>query len=1076
MRWPLSAIALMLFVVATAPATVRAERLPVKAYTTADGLAHVRVTCAVPDSRGFVWFCGPQGLSRFDGQGFATYGIPQGLANVQVTDFLESSRGTYWVATNGGGVYRFSSVSLGTVDPAERHADAGAEGARSSRFTAFRVGDNPQTNRVNALYEDRAGRLWAGTDGGLFCFDERIDPAAFRRVELGLPGRPDLAVQVWAFAEDREGHLFIGTSWGLADRLPDGRTIHTAIQPAQGNDQIRALLVDRDDRLWIGHETGLIVLRSGDAASVPQIARTSRARHAGRDAKRAAMSNDAVRYGTDDGVSGGRVRAIIQSSDGRIWIATWEGLTQFDGERFTAFRRAQGITIPIALGEDHDGNIWIGTLTGGALRLARHGFTAYGEADGLADFVVGAVFENNAGEVHVVSNNQRIHRFDRTRFTAVRPNLVRDVADPVNAGTALQDRSGEWWIPGGAGLYRFPAVKRVEELGRIRPKAIYTSRDGLAGDDVFRLFGDSRGDIWIGRRTPTRLVLTRWEHSTGKFHRYSDADGLPAFSRTMSFAEDPSGNVWIGFQNGGLARYKDGRFALFTQADGAPGGGVTAIHLDARNRLWVGAVRPGLTRIDSPVADRPRFVPYGETDGLSGGAVGCITEDGQGRLYLCRGSSRIDRFDPATGHVRHYTEADGLAGSDLTVAFHDRHGSLWFGSYDGLFRLVPGPDRPQSPPDVLIGSIRVAGLRYLAFDLGQAEVPRFDLDAGRNQLQIEFFALGAGLSDGLRYQYRLEGADENWSAPTDRRDVNYASLSPGHYRFVVRAVTADGSPNPRTATVEFTILPPIWQRWWFRGSGVLGVILVILAVHRYRVARLLALERVRMRIAADLHDDIGGSLSRISIQSEVACREAAALGEQPVARLTDIAGSARELVDGLGDVVWCVDPRRDDLASVCRRIREYADDVLAGGGVRWKYTAAPGLEHVRLDPQARRNLFLLLKEAVTNVVRHAHARSASLDIRLAGREFRAVLRDDGRGFLQDALAPGDDSDCRGMASMRGRAERLGARLSIESAPGTGTTVVVDMTLPHRWQRMTMLLPGRLRSNRIGAARVSRYGR
>jgi len=1074
MRRLLSAIASLLFV-ATAPATLRAERLPVKAYTTADGLAHVRVTCAVPDSRGFVWFCGPVGLSRFDGQGFATYGIPQGLANVQITDFLESSRGTYWVATNGGGVYRFSSVIQGTLTPAEPHADA--EGARSSRFTAFRVGDNPQTNRVNALHEDRAGRLWAGTDGGLFCFDEGVDPAAFRRVELGLPGRPDAAVQVWAFAEGREGHLFIGTSWGLADRLPDGRTIHTAVQPAQGNDQIRALLVDRDDRLWIGHETGLIVLRSGDdRASVPPLARTSPARPALRDSKLAALSNGAIRYGTDDGVSGGRVRALMQSSDGHIWIATWEGLTQFDGERFTAFRRAQGITIPIALGEDHHGNIWIGTLTGGALRLARHGFTAYGEADGLVDFVVGSVFESPAGEVHVVSNNQRLHRFDRTRFAAVRPNLVQDVADTVNAGTALLDRRGEWWIPGGAGLYRFPAVARIEELGRIRPKAIYTSRDGLAGDDVFRLFEDSRGDIWIGRRTPTRLVLTRRERSTGRFHRYSDADGLPAFNRTMAFAEDASGSVWIGFQNGGLARYKEGRFTQFTQADGAPGGGITAIHLDARNRLWVGAVRPGLTRIDSPVADRPRFVPYGEADGLSGGAVGCITEDGQGRLYLCRGSGRIDRFDPAIGHVRHYTEADGLAGSDLTVAFRDRHGSLWFGSYDGLFRLVPGPDRPQSPPDVLIGNIRVAGQRYLAFDLGQAEVPRFDLEPGRNQLQIEFFGLGAGPSDGLRYQYRLDGADENWSAPTDRRDVNYASLSPGHYRFVVRAVTAAGSSSHKTATVEFTILPPIWQRWWFRGAGVLGVMLLVLAVHRYRVARLLALERVRMRIAADLHDDIGGSLSRISIQSEVACREAATLGEQPVGRLTDIAQSARELIDGLGDVVWCVDPRRDDLASVCRRIREYADDVLAGSGVRWKYTASPNLERVRLDPQARRNLFLLLKEAVTNVVRHAHARSASLEIRLAGRELRAALHDDGRGFLPDALAQGVESDRHGIASMGARAERLGARLSIESAPGTGTTLVVRMTLPHPWQRMTMLLPGRLRWTTIGAGRGTRYGR
>jgi signal transduction histidine kinase len=198
--------------------------------------------------------------------------------------------------------------------------------------------------------------------------------------------------------------------------------------------------------------------------------------------------------------------------------------------------------------------------------------------------------------------------------------------------------------------------------------------------------------------------------------------------------------------------------------------------------------------------------------------------------------------------------------------------------------------------------------------------------------------------------------------------------------------------------MTFVILPPVAQRWWFRGSVFVGVILIVLAGHRYRVARLLALERVRMRIAADLHDDIGGSLSRISIQSEVACRETEALGERPRHRLAEIADHARTLVDALSDVVWSVDPGKDDLASVCRRIREYADDVLASNGVRWTYTSSPNLESVKLDPQARRALFLLLKEAVTNAARHARARSVSLNVELAGRELRAELTDDGCGF------------------------------------------------------------------------------
>ena len=261
-------------------------------------------------------------------------------------------------------------------------------------------------------------------------------------------------------------------------------------------------------------------------------------------------------------------------------------------------------------------------------------------------------------------------------------NLSEDVG-AVNSGVALHDSAGEWWIPGGAGLYRFPRVEKVERLGRIRPKAIYTTRDGLAGDDVNRLFEDSRGDIWIGRTTPTSLALTRWKRATGTFHRYSDRDGVPAFSRTTAFGEDRGGNVWIGFWNGGLARYRNGRFTLFTTADGAPAGAITSLYLDQGGRLWVSSSRGGVSRIDSPAADRPQFVSYTTAQGLSSNHVSIITEDGWGRLYLGVPAG-LDRLDPAAGRVRHYTTADGLTAGELLSGFRDREGTLWFGGYNGL--------------------------------------------------------------------------------------------------------------------------------------------------------------------------------------------------------------------------------------------------------------------------------------------------------------------------------------------------------------------------------------------------------
>src|SRR5512134_3555929 len=254
MRCRSCAVAGLVLVAQTA---AHAERLPIKAYTTADGLAHLRVNRIVADSRGFLWFCGPEGLSRFDGQGFTRYGYAEGLANPRINDFLETSRGTYWVATNGGGVYRYTPLVHG---PGARDD----ESPQAHRFEPFPVGDDLQTNRVNALHQDRRGRLWAGTDGGLFQLDEGTSPPAFRRVTIGVPASPDRSLQIWAFADDTAGGLWIGTSHGLLRRHSDGRVIHSAVQPARGLDNVRALLFDREGRLWIGHDGGVIVSRPGD--------------------------------------------------------------------------------------------------------------------------------------------------------------------------------------------------------------------------------------------------------------------------------------------------------------------------------------------------------------------------------------------------------------------------------------------------------------------------------------------------------------------------------------------------------------------------------------------------------------------------------------------------------------------------------------------------------------------------------------------------------------------------------------------------------------------------------------------
>src|SRR5581483_8275915 len=488
----------------------------------------------------------------------------------------------------------------------------------------------------------------------------------------------------------------------------------------------------------------------------------------------------------------------------------------------------------------------------------------------------------------------------------------------------VQDHLGEWWLASGEGLYRFPSVQKFEDLARVRPKALYTTREGLADNDISRLYEDSRGDLWIGSYNPP-VTLARWERATGKFYRYGEADGMPHLNWVNAFAEDSAGNVWPGMHTGGLVRCRNGRFDYFGAAEGIPGGIVQGLYCDRQGRLWVATNGKGAARIDDPAADIPHVVGYTTADDMASDNLNCFAEDKWGRLYL--GTSRgVDRLDLPANRSRHFTTSDGLTKSEVMVALYDNHDALWFGTREGLSRFIPEQgDPPEPPPPVVISGLRVAGQPQPIAERGQAEVLGLEVGANQSQIQIDFFGLGFSTGVPLRYQYKFEGKDRDWSAPAEQRTVT-ASLSPGGYRFLVRAVNADGQVSPTPAIISFRILPPLWQRWWFLALAVLLAGAAVYFGHRYHIARVVEIERVRTRIATDLHDDIGASLSRMAILSEVVKQQNGANQEQSVRMLTDIADSARGLVDSMSDIVWSIDPRRDDLKHVITRARQFAAD------------------------------------------------------------------------------------------------------------------------------------------------------
>ncbi len=931
------------------------------------------------DSQGYLWIGTNNGLSRYDGTQFTNYSTVQGLSNNWITDIAESPKepGTLWVGTVAGGVNRI----------------------RDGSVTVFRPGRDDASNNINSIAVDTSGTVWASTYFGLFM----IRDDSIRRVINPEVLRGDHLVGL------KDGSIWMAVDNRLFTHSPN-ETAWRSLPPLKSADGVITDLARcRAGGLWVGWSSGRITRMQG-TKTVFEVRQPSAGPQRICDdgnGKLWVRTRDALIVITVSSpetakripipqemyVPNDVALPLVLDAEKDVWVGTWAAGMMMLADRNLSVTPLQfdsaGAANTMAL-SDRNGHIWV-TARGGINEVYRD--TKTGWRQHLHSFV--GVRADEESYVSLIDGFGRIWVITK-ELQEIRGFLVGSQPNrPSKLSPLTVLRRGKHFPEGmlltllvDARNHMFISIGKVGvAVVNLDPPVLLglmTQSDSVPGSDVRVLFQDDKEQIWMGGWNDGISVFSPGPSFPKFFRRYTLSDGLPDNS-IRAFHQDASGVMWIGTRHGGIASLKDGRFNTVSMREGLLSNSIWNIEEDEHGQLYL------LTDVGIERIDRQTSTPLMQKSELllpQGGSLGIVP-----------------------GKYIWYASTEGLTTYDYTVA-----------------------SSGARPPPVHILSLVVNGKTI-------ATNQRMEFSHNQNNCTIEYVGISFKDEKAVRYQYRLFGVDSTWTQPVAHRAVTFANLRPGEYCFEVRAISGDGVASVVPASLAFLIIPPFWQRWWFIALCVVAANALLYAGYKYRVRSVLALERLRTRIAADLHDDVGTNLSSIMLATQLMERKFplsdAERGELSRLRLT--AGLTREM---LKDIVWFLNPMNDSPENFILKLKEIAGRILQNLPFEFHTSGVDRLESMNLE--TKRNIVLMFKETLTNIIKHAEAKSVDIDGTCAGDTFILTIRDDGRGFDAGAQSQGN-----GITNLRSRAGNIGGKIEICTAPGEGTLLRLTVNITHK---------------------------
>ena len=1021
-----------------------------------DGLSQSTIFASLQDNKGYMWFATRSGLNRYDGYKFNLYfNDPKdstSLSDDGTNSLYEDRSGNLWIGTIYGNINKFDRTTETFVykniselinvlpDQADDFYEYPLSFSRN------------QSTTITSITQDKEGKLWIGTWGnGLIVIDKNFKKYNhFYSDGKYLNGLRSNRIMDLLF--DNDGKLWIATFGGglsrLTKSLNNSKEIYSFETLLMGKDdfslsdnKLLNLFQDSDNSIWIGSYYGGLMFIPPDQSKLPfgkvKI-----------NCQRCPISTNNLNANT--------VMSFAEDKEHYIWIGTFGGgLIRYDKNKNESLhffndpmnQNSLGDNDVLSLCTDRSGIIWAGSHLGAGItkiykNTARFNHIKHEprKQNTLNDDVVWALYKDKENILWIGTYKGGINRFDvdANKFSYINKSDNSKGISSNHVRAIKEDSFGNLWIgtyDGGLNIIN----KRSRKLSvyKNNPNNLLS----IGGNQVQDILIESDSVYWIatfGGGLNKVIVIGNPLNQKLQFEKFKyvqDDSNSISDNRVYKIYRSRDGVFWICTYGGGLNSFdpvtkKFKRYPINSGGDDKFNiENLMTIFEDSDGLLWLGSYGGSLTSFNRKTE---KFKRYSFQEGLTSGVVYGILEDDSKNLWISSDNG-IFRMNLVSKEFKRYDIQDGLQSLEYSggAYFKDAKGIFYFGGINGFNYFDPKKIKSNTYiPPVVITSVKVLN-EFIKGDRNE-----LILDYKKNFISFEFSSLD--YSDPLdnQYSFILEGLQDDWQiTESSSRIATYTDLRPGTYIFKVRGSNSDGLWGENYASIKIVIRYPFWETWWFITLMIILLAAFIYYLGTIRTKNLLVIEKLKSKLAADLHDNIGSGLTEISILSEVASRKNNTEQKSIGGELTKISDISRQLVDNMSDIVWVVNPSRDSLHDLILRLKDTYGELLNSLGISFKTKNLEKLQDVKLPMDVKQNLYLIFKEAINNSIKHSNCKHITLEANLRSDVLEISITDDGSGFDPTILSKGN-----GVKNMQNRAAQIKGKIKVKSSSDNGTSI------------------------------------